>query len=379
MNKFVHNRFGITGWLFMLGFVISSFVLMNISDVFARIYKEEMDIGKFSYSEKYWIKPVDSENFYLRAADLVPSIVEAMQTVDCNSSFYDLPINIGHQIDNNFVELVINCCDEQKLISNKNKSIEVDFPKDSNALVIGESVTAIEKNNGELYINIGDINAPVADVLNNSSPAKIDNSIYAFWDCADEEFHEYLIARITERLSDLTLQVHFYGDNQIDAEVRKFSNAMSELELYCEPMETYLGLGYEGKDAKNLWYRAYNFILLPICIVFAIFTCFSTSYIWVLSRTKELSIRKAFGYSDVQILSLVIKDEMLLAIPAVFASLIIEFVLCIFTNTLDFFDMLFIVKFAFVCAGMLIITIFCAVNQTKSINKISSAAALKND
>lgn len=379
MKKITYNRFGILGWLFILGLTISAFVLMNISDVVSRIQKEEAGINKFSYSEIYWIKPVDYEDFYQRVSVLAPQVISAAQSVNCNASFYDLAVNAEHQIDYSFVELVMNSPYDQKLISNNNKPINVNFPKDSNTIIIGESVVAITENGNGKLLNLNNIIVPVADILKDYSPSKIDNSIYAFWDSADDNLRKYLTSRIIERLSESTLQIHFYSDNPINEDVRRFLDEMETLGLNCEPVGTYLGLGYNGKDSENLWYRAYNIILLPICVVFAVFTCFATSYLWLLSRTKELSIRKAYGYVNTQILALVIKDGFLLAIPSVVAALVIQFILCLLTDSIDYFDILFIPKFAFVCVGLLLIVMLCALRQIKSISRISSADAVKND
>ncbi len=377
MRKNVPSRFGVTGWLFMMGLTISAFLLMNISDVISRIQKEEVGINKFAYSEIYWIKPIDNEDFNLRAPELAPKVISAVQTVSCNVSFYELAVTAEHQIDNSFVELVMNHPDDQKLINDKNEPIKTDFPKDSNMIVIGQSVVPITGNGDGRLLNLNDIIVSVADILKDYSPSKIDNSIYSFWDSADEDFREYLTLQITERLSDSILQVRFYSDNPIEEEVRRFSELMAALDLNCEPAGTYLGLGYNGKDTENLWYRAYNIILLPICIIFAIFTCFSASFIWLLSRTKEISIRKAYGYNNSQLLSLIIKDEIRISVPSMIAALIFQFILCLFTDSLDFFDISLVLKLAFVCAGMLLITLLCAVRQIKNINEISPAAALK--
>lgn len=370
------NRFGVTGLLFMLGLAITAFVLMNIADVVSRIQKEEKGINKFAYSEKYWITPVDNEDFHLRAPALAPKVISATQNVNCNASFYELAVNIEHQIDYSFVELVMNHPDDPKLISRDKRPIDVNFQKDGNAIIIGESMIAVTENGDGRFLNFNGVIVPIAEILKNNSPSKIDNSIYAFWDCVDESLREYLTSRITERLSQLTLQIHFYDDDSID-DVRSFIGEMSELGLKCEPVGTYMGLGYEGTDAENLWYRVYNIIILPICIIFAVFTCFSASYLWLLSRTKEISIRKAYGYSNVKILSLIIIDEISFAVPSIITALIVQFVFCLFTDSLDFFDISFVLKFAFVCVGMPIITALCAARRIKHINEISPAAALK--
>ena len=374
MKKVLHNRFGITGWLFILGLAISAFVLLNIADVISRVQKEEAGINRFAYSEIYWVEPEDIVDFKGQA--LTPKIISALQKAECNVSFYDLPVYVDHQIDFMMAELIINSPEDLRLTSRDKKPI--DIPATKNGVVVGESMIELtEKGEGGI-LDLGDIKVPVAEILKDDNPAKIDYSIYIFRENADGDFREYLTARITERLEEMCLQVRFFGDEPLGDDVRKFTEAMSELGLVCEPVDSYLGLGWWGHDYQNLWYRMYNIIILPICIVFAVFTCFTTSYLWIRSREKEISIRKAYGYSNFQILSLMIKDELSLAAPALIAAVRLQFVLCLATHSLDFFDIFFILKLLFVGAGMLLIAFLCAARRIKSIDSISPAAALKD-
>lgn len=376
MKKLIFNRFGVPGRLFMLGLAISAFVLLNIADVISRVQKEEAGINRFAYSEVYWVRPEDTSNFHFKAPSLTPEIISAIQSVECNVSFYDLPVYVDHQIDFMQAELVMNSPEDLRLTSRDKKPI--DIPETKNGVVIGESMIELTENGGGRILDLGDIKVPVAEVLKDDNPAKIDYSIYIFWENADEDFREYLTARITGRLEGMFLQVRFYGDEPLGGDVRKFTEAMSEPGLVCEPVDSYLGLGWWGHDYQNLWYRMYNIFVLPICIIFAVFTCFTTSYLWIRSREKEISIRKAYGYGSLRILSLVIKDGIFLTLPALGAAVVLQFIVCLAANSLDFFDIFFILKLLFVGVGMLLITVLCAVRQIRSIGGISPAAALKD-
>lgn len=376
VKKLIFNRFGVPGRLFMLGLAISAFVLLNIADVISRVQKEEAGINRFAYSEVYWVRPEDTSNFHLKAPSLTPEIISAIQSVECNVSFYELPIYVNHQIDFMQAELIMNLPEDLRLTSRDKKPIHI--PETENGIVIGESMIELTENGEGKILDLGDIKVPVAEVLKDDNPAKIDYSMYMFRENADESFREYLTSRITERLEEMFLQVRFFGDDPIDNDVRKFTEAMSELGLVCEPVGSYLGLGWWGHDYQNLWYRMYNIIVLPICIVFAVFTCFTTSYLWIRSREKEISIRKAYGYGSFRILSLVIKEGLFLTLPALGAAVVLQFIMCLATHSLDFFDIFFILKLLFVGAGMLLITVLCAVRQIKRIGGISPAAALKD-
>lgn len=368
-NKF--NRFGITGWLFILGLTVSAFVLINISDTVSRIQKENFGVNQYSYSRILWVRPSNSDGLTSdKAANLTPKIIDALSAAECCTSFYELPVYINDQIDFMQAEFIINGAEKAKFKNRDNKTVDPEMP---NALFVGESILRMTENGAGKMLDLGDIKLPVAEVLKNNNAAKIDYSIYAFWETADDQFKEYLSAQITERLHANYLEVRFFGDAPIDGAVRAFSEKMNELSLECEDNNFF----YNGRDARNYWYQFYNGLLLPICMIFSIFVCFSTSYLWVMSRKNELSVRKAYGYSSAQILALIIKDELILALPALGASIVIQLVFCVILGDIDYFDIIFPLKLLFVCAGMLAITTICALRLTRSISKVSPAVVLK--
>ena len=231
MKKLIFNRFGVPGRLFMLGLAISAFVLLNIADVISRVQKEEAGINRFAYSEVYWVRPEDTLNFHLKAPSLTPEIISAIQSVECNVSFYELPVYVNHQIDFMQAELIMNLPEDLRLTSRDKKPIHI--PETENGIVIGESMIELTENGEGKILDLGDIKVPVAEVLKDDNPAKIDYSMYMFRENADESFREYLTSRITERLEEMFLQVRFFGDDPIDNDVRKFTEAMSELGLVC--------------------------------------------------------------------------------------------------------------------------------------------------
>lgn len=365
------NRFGITGWLFMLGLAVGAFVLVNISDMVSRIQKEDAGVNKYSYSSILWVRPINTENFSLDKAEaLTPKIMEALCAAECCTSFYDLPIYINRQIDFMQAELIMKGAESTKFNDRDNNPIK---PKTINALLVGESMLKMSEDGEGRMLDLGEIKVPIAQVLKNNNAAKIDYSIFAIWETADDGFKEYLTGQISERLHNNFLEVRFFGDEPISEDVQNFIDRMESLSLECTDDDFF----YNGRDGRNFWYRFYNGLLLPLCMIFGIFVCFSTSYLWIMSRKNEISIRKAYGYSNLQILKVIIKDELLLTIPALCSATIVQFVFCLIFGELDYFDIIFPLKLFFVFGGMVVITLICGLRLTQSIGKVSPAAVLK--
>lgn len=367
------NRFGITGWLFVLGLTVSAFVLVNISDMISRIQKEEAGVNNYSYSSILWVRPVNTENFSIdKAETLTSKIIDALCVSECCTSFYDLPIYINRQIDFMQAELIMNGAEATKFNDRDNKPIN---PKiaNANALLVGESMLKMSENGEGKMLDLGEIKVPISQVLKNNNAAKIDYSIFAFWETADDKFKDFLTEQISERLHNNYLEVRFFSDAPISADVQNFIDKMENLSLECTDDNFF----YNGRDGRNYWYRFYNGLLLPLCMIFGIFVCFSTSYLWIMSRKNEISIRKAYGYSNLQILKVIIQDELLLTLPALGSAVIVQFVFCLILGELDYFDMVFPLKLLLVCVGMIVIALICGLRLTQSVGKVSPAAVLK--
>lgn len=370
-NRF--NRFGITGWLFMLGLTVSAFVLINISDMLSRIQKEEAGVNIYNYSRIFWVTPVDNENFYFEKTEaLTPEIIDALCDAECCTSFYDLSVYLNHQIHPMHAEVIMKGTENAKFTNRDNKPIDP-LTANTNAVFVGENMLKLSENGDGKMLDLGEIKVPIDQVLKNNNAAKIDYSIYAFWETADDEFKEYLTGQISEKLHDFFLKVRFFGDEPIDDEIREFTEKMESLSLECVEYDYF----YQGRDARNYWYQFYNGLLLPICMIFGIFVCFSTSYLWIVSRKHEISIRKAYGYSNAQILGLIIKDGLMLTLPSIGGAVIVQFIFCLIFRELDYFDLFFPLKLLLVCAGMFVITLYCGLRQISSIGKVSPTAVLK--
>lgn len=368
------NRFGIAGQIFMLGLAVSAFVLLNAADVLARVQKENARMNRFKYNAVFRLEPADRDDFYLRAPEIAKELLGEIQKVSVGTGFYQLPVTLNNDFEFTFTEVVINAPEGLKLRDTDNNVINTDLPEGSNSVIIGESLLG-ELIDGALPIE--NIRIPIAGVLRNDNPAKIDYSLYIFYNASDEAFREYLNGRIAERLAQGFLEVDFFGDSPIEEQADRFIRAAESLGLRAERENIEFGMGYWGNNEQNLWYFALNSILLPLCIVFALITCFSASLMWISRRRKELSVRKAYGWGNIRIAALLTVDSIKLSVPSIFIALVMQFINCLIFNKLDFFDETFIFKLLFTCAGMALISALCALRQIKVIDRISPAEAVK--
>lgn len=375
------SRYGISGWILLIGLTISSFVLVNAMDAASRVWKEERHHSAYQQDETFWLRMGYSEGYTdsdtQKLMELADKLLLSLNGFSCNVDIESLGVEVNHQIDDMFIHLVIQSQEDFRLISKENGMIDpVSFPVGSNSIVVGESV---EKRltvgqEGKL-LNIGDMQLPVAEVLRNDNAARIDYSIYLFWDCCDEELRQYLREQMSERLFGNILRVRLYSNSQIDADRERLFSQMRELSLECEP---YIPR-YAGDDYQNYWYRFYNIIFISICMVFSVFACFGISYLWLFRRAREIAIRKAYGYSNLQIFKLLMKNMAGIAAFAVLASLVLEAGYGIFTNNLGFFDVGFIIKLAAVGIGMLLIACLCTLKLMENVTAIAPAAAVRKD
>ncbi|MBO5320169.1 MAG: hypothetical protein J6B01_10255 [Ruminococcus sp.] len=366
------NRYGIIGILFMIGFIISSFVLVNTVDVASRITKENKANKAYSSKESFFLnyygtEPLSTDNAILMMDDILKSLNE----LSCNVSFADVGVCVNNQIDDMFMEIVVNQKDDFILyLANED---EICSNSGTNRLYIGESLINSTIHQEGSILKVFDQQLGIGGILKNDNASNIDYRIIAFWDDCDNDFKQYLYDEMANRLCSGILRIELYSNSSIDNEINVLKLKMSELSLECEEYTPV----YEGNDYQNYWYRFYNKIFISACVVFSIFTCFSLSYLWISSRKKEIATRKVHGYSNIQVFMLLISDIIKMSIPAIIISIFLELLYCIVFNDYGFFDIWFIVKLLVICAGMLVIGFLCAFNLIKKISAISPIVVIR--
>lgn len=372
--RYIIDRLGLSGIVFILGLIISSFVLINTIDTASKIAKEDKSNNMYSESIRYSLSyngvgdKYDKDEYY----DVAKKIIDCLENLDCNVSIFNVGVRVNNQIQDMFPEIVVNMQDDYRLELNSGRVYASDLM--GYQLVIGESVIGLTDEHDGTVLDVGNMKIPVQGILKNNNAASIDYSIVLLYNECDQELKHYLTDCICNDLGLIT-EVKLYGDDDISETSSMFVSEMNKLSVECEEFEP----RYEGNDYQNYWYRFYNRIFLTICLVFSIFTCFSLSYLWVSSRKKELAIRKAFGYNNNKIFILLVRDILSMIVPAIMISMVLEVFYCLVFDNFSFFDKYFVMKFIAVLLGAFIVGVLCAVNIMKEVSKITPVSAIRKE
>ncbi len=369
------NRYGIAGFLFIIGLIISTFVLFNTVDVVSRIVREDKANKSYKYEERYFIS-YNYNNNILTEEDYVSKtkeLLESLKKLDCNVSICDVGINVNNQIDDMFIELIINSKEDFCLYSQNECYIKPNMYK--NKIFVGENILDLTLNKDRNTLIISDFIIEIADVLKNDNASGIDYRILGYLDDFDELKKNYFYKCMAERLSFGILLIDLYGNEPIDDSVDTLYSTLNNSSLvYTKYIPT-----YEGNDYQNYWYRFYNKIFISACVIFSVFTLFLLSYLWLANRKKEISIRKTYGYSGFEIFMLLVGDITKLCLISYLFAFILEIIYCLFFSDFSFFDSLFPLKLFAIFLGILFISILCALNLIRLVSTISPIDAIKED
>lgn len=353
------KSFRLSEILFITGIIISAFVLINTTDVLSRIRKENKAISPYKEEKSICIEYTGDEISDEECESIADKVIESAEKSKCGVSVDSLNIVVNRQIDDMFAELVL------KNISQKNEIIS-----------IGESVRSLTKNQEGAILNIGGHDVPVSNIRRNDNPTNIDYSIKIFLKNCDESFREYLKECICREILTNTLLIKFYDDSPIENSISEF---VENIESYGDIQCSEYSKTYSGNDYQNYWYRFYNNIFISVCIIFSVLTCFSLSELWLLDRKKEIAVRKAYGYSNLQVFSLLFLDSLKLGIPAVAISLLIELFYCLITHDTAFFDIYFLLKMIAVFLGISVVVFACVLNLVRKISDITPVSVLREE
>lgn len=370
----ITNRVGISENIFILGLIISSFVLINTIDIASRIIKEDKNNNNYSESIHYCLRYNDenksSKDEY---SDIIDEIIKCLKSLNCNASINGVGICVNNQIGDMFPEIIVNIKDDYKLLLSDSKNYSSN--PQQYQLVVGESVIGLTENHTGQTLNVAGIQVPIQGVFKNNNSANIDYSITFVYDRCEVVLKQYLTKQICDAFSSFGITVNLYSDNDIYSEISNFTAEMEKLSIDCQQKVPQ----YEGNDYQNYWYRFYNKIFIAICLFFAMFTCFSLSFLWLSSRKKEIAIRKAFGYSNRNIFNLLVKNITVLTAPTILISMILEVIYCIIFDDFSFFDKYFIIKFFSVFLSIFVFGVICAVNLMREVTKITPVSAIREE
>ncbi len=372
INKY--TKFGFSGILLMIGLFIASFVLLYAADVAVMLLKEKNIIRQFKYEDYYRLDIQGSNNLeYETEQQIVDSIISASDKMKCNVSFDNAFNDINNLIEQYDMHLILHSQEYPDLKTQEGKKIVFPVTECNNALIAGVSIAGMCDDQRNISVN--DIQVPVKYVLKDEYSSGIDFSMYMFWENCDDNMKQSLKEKLCDRLGEGHLIIKLSGNSSIDESFKSLEDSLKDYPVRL----TYFNTKQNENSYQSAWDKFLNFLFLPSCILFSVFTCFSISWLWLSKRKKEIVIRKAYGYSGSQIFYMLFKDILFFSIPPVFLSVFTSLVYRLIINDPPSFDIYLLYKLLIICLGMILIVCLSALNTFSRINKMNLSKEIKSD
>lgn len=334
--------------LLLVGFVISCVILLNIADFTSKTVAEENTKKSFTYTSSIMIggEVKNSDvNFVTKY------IMDCLDKAETGNVYILGSVYIDGYKDIKCASHILMSKNEdlQLLFKAGNDEEDTDY---ENAVIIGESLEeSIIEENGKSYININNDRFNVIGILENNTLAEVDTSLYILWDTMTTELKEKWMS---VAFYDIFSSIYYESNENEPLFLEDLKMHLSEYGIYFQEIEE--EVKSEG-DKFNEMYKIIKIALLVGALIFSVITCFSVSYLWLLNRRRELSIRISYGYSDWQIFKVLFKDTLWIMMMALAVSVIIQLIYGIVLDSNILFDNMFSVRLLVVFGGILCIAL----------------------
>ncbi|MBP1566263.1 MAG: ABC transporter permease [Oscillospiraceae bacterium] len=368
--KHRYTRFGFSGFLLMLGLFVSAFILIYIADIIIIELKQKNVLTQFENQNYYWIDKQENIDDDM-TKEILEQIIITSQSTNCNVCFDNTVNDISNQLEQFEIELIINMNEYPEMITQTGEKISFPLESTQNPIILGKSMLKYCEDN---ILMVNEIPTEVSYVLNDEYSSGIDYSMYMFWNNCNDDMKEKLLENMVERMQSKFLRIKLYSNSSIDDDYQLILDSLKDYPVVLEKEENIKQENYH-LDATN---KLLNMIFLPVCILFSLYTCFCISFLWLSQRKKEISIRKAYGFSNLQIFKMLIVDILFLSIPSVIIAVISNIVFRFIINDRMIFDSLSLAKFAMICVGMISEVILCAFYLFQRLNKLILTEEIKS-
>lgn len=362
-------RDSVASVLFVLGLTVSCFILINVADLVDKMNRENKVLNSFRYATSSYIDGTElfyqSEDQNVTAKELTDLVTTRLSEETTGNTYLELQVNINEKTDTYTADIVMQLNEDAKIECLTDYDVN-----EENGVIIGESLLEFTREkDGIQTIELGGNTMKVIGLMTNKMSGGADYTLYIFWDNCDRQVREYLNQIISDELNGI-LKFSYKSQNDMADAYKKFVSDMENYGLRSFIIDAV----YEG-DYQNYWYRYYNSIFMGISLILSVLNCFTVSYLWILTRKKELAIRKAYGYSIPQITGMILRDVMKLCIPACFLAELIQFIYITVVGEEIFTGQMFF-KIFIVCMGMILIAILNALHMIQHIKKVSPVSVL---
>lgn len=346
------------GILFIIGITISCFVLINIAELVNKINKENNYLNRYNYEVSFRVDRF--ENFEgVKAFDTIEKLLQNIE----NGNFV-----IEQSVSINGKSITANA----DIIIKQNETLQLDYQTEyvkdgSNNVIIGESLlkhTSII--DGKRRIKIYDNDMYVVGVLENNMSGGVDNSLYILWDSCDDIVRESL----KKHTQHIGLSCKYLSQGDISQSYNEINKQLEE-----EGYFSYIMSAEELQEYQSYWYRAYNTIFLSIGLLFSVTNCFTVSYLWINGRRNEIAIKKAYGYSMGRLVADIYVDILKMSLVGFILTIVVKLIQSLVIEN-SFEGVLWILKAAFVCIGMIIVAFITTLYLINYVKKVTPATII---
>lgn len=343
----------VIGIVLIISMAVSCFVLVNVADLVGKITREYSNTklySKMMYATVSYNQFVDNEEFIYK------EIVDYLCRCEAGNVYVETLVTVGNERKEYTIAIIM-----AKNMDIPGAGFHEEMLEATNSALIGESLKGFVKDGA---IVLGNSKVDVG-IMDNVMSSEIDNRFYIIYDMCDDTLKDYLDDRMNSMLN-----VVMYGDKRTEQQFKEFIYYAKDNNFSCHE---YASDGVGGFE--NRWYKITNGIVFFISLVFAVINVYIVSELWLKSRSREIAIRKAYGYSEGMLFTLLYKDMLLHGVVAMAVTLIVQLLYKIIFEKV-MLDIITAIEIVGVFAGMLIIALINVLRLQKEIRNIEPARFL---
>lgn len=297
--------------LFIIGLAISCFVLINVSELVSNMLQDYLHLHEYKFQKCLTVSSKDD-------SATISDALACAQKITAGNIYVYLPVEINKSLNQYEIRVFISQNDDYGL-----SYTPLDNTVNENPVIIGQSLKSqiMEDSNG-YYIELNGVRISVSGVLDSNMTGGVNRSIYLFWKDCNKELQDKL-------LCNMETNYNFCFSSQEPA-LDAYSQFVSSLE--SAGFTTFEFKPYYNGDVENAWYELYQCLFLPLCLFFSFCNCFIVSHVWCIYRKQEVAVRKAYGYSNLQLVLLFGKDITILTLLGFLAAIIIQIIYSLFAD-----------------------------------------------
>lgn len=313
-------KYIVTSLILAFSMALAFFLILNVIDIVNKYEKQEAmkDRICYSYDEVYTFYNADIEDnkeFFEKVVDISMKFDGIVKLSSGGATFGQAN---GMASD----DVYFSIKEKLYLETSENEIETVEEVDGQNGIYVSESIKEyVEKRDNKEYLLVNNEYYEVLGYLVNRT-IEADNTIVLFWDnLSDMQKKQWI--RANEFMKSEGLSIRYMSNSKtasknIESVLNEFLNMGFTYELFDATIleeETYM----DDPNVTMVIYASY------VLLIFAFISCLYVSALWVDKRKKELIIRKAFGCSIFDIISVLFLDLFKISVIAIFMAVSIQF------------------------------------------------------